>query len=97
MLPGFLSTLANNWIVIILGTIVAFAVTWYVIPSIVHTSLLKNLAAVSNGRTSHKNPTPALGGIAVFAGFVFSAVMIAGTFFDMELMYLICEWLSFFS
>jgi UDP-N-acetylmuramyl pentapeptide phosphotransferase/UDP-N-acetylglucosamine-1-phosphate transferase len=90
MLRDFLSTLANSWTVIILGFLVAFAVTWYVIPSIVHTSMLKNLGAVSNGRTSHKNPTPTLGGIAVFAGFVFSTVLIAGTFFDMELMYLIC-------
>lgn len=90
MPPDFLSMLANSWTVIILGFFVAFAVTWYVIPSIVHTSVLKNLGAVSNGRTSHKNPTPTLGGIAVFAGFVFSTVLIAGTFFDMELMYLIC-------
>ena len=90
MFPDFLSTLANSWTVIILGFFVAFAVTWYVIPSIVHTSVLKNLGAVSNGRTSHKNPTPTMGGIAVFAGFVFSTVLIAGTFFDMELMYLIC-------
>lgn len=90
MPPDYLSTLANSWTVIILGFFVAFAVTWYVIPSIVHTSMLKNLAAVSNGRTSHKNPTPTLGGIAIFAGFVFSTVLVAGTFFDMELMYLIC-------
>lgn len=86
----FLSMIANSWTVIILGFFVAFAVTWYVIPSIVHTSVIKNLGAVSNGRTSHKNPTPTLGGIAVFAGFVFSSVLIAGTFFDLDLMYLIC-------
>jgi len=90
MFSDFLSTLANNRTVIILAFIVAFAVTWYIIPSIVHTSMLKNLGAVSNSRTSHKNLIPTLGGIAVFSGFLFSTVLIAGTFFDLELMYLIC-------
>ncbi len=90
MPPDSLPKLLNDRTVIFLSFIVAFAVTWFVIPSIVHTSVLKNLGAVSNGRTSHKEPTPTLGGIAIFAGFLVSAVLIAGTFFDMELMYLIC-------
>lgn len=74
---------------IILGGLMAFGITWYTIPSIVHTSRLKNLCANINGRTSHKNIIPNLGGISVFAGFVLSTVIFAGTYFKLELPYII--------
>jgi len=79
-----------NWIAVILGILTAFTTTWFIIPSIVHTSRLKNLGATSNGRTSHKNTIPNLGGIAVYAGFVISAVIFAGKLFESELVYIIC-------
>jgi UDP-GlcNAc:undecaprenyl-phosphate/decaprenyl-phosphate GlcNAc-1-phosphate transferase len=81
---------SHHWIVIILGLLVAFSTTWFTIPSIVNTSRLKNLCAVSNGRTSHKSPVPNLGGIAVFGGFVFAAVIFGGTYFKSELQYILC-------
>lgn len=81
---------SNQWIALVLGLLLAFSLTWFIIPSIVHTSRLKNLGAVSNGRTSHKDTLPNLGGIAVFIGFVVSAVFFTGTFLEFELQYIIC-------
>jgi len=68
----------------------AFVITGFAIPSIVHVSRLKNLCATSNGRTSHISLIPNLGGIAVFAGFVISIVVFAGAYFKFELPYIIC-------
>jgi UDP-N-acetylmuramyl pentapeptide phosphotransferase/UDP-N-acetylglucosamine-1-phosphate transferase len=87
---SFSFTFLPNWIVIILGLVLAFGITWFTIPSIVSVSMLKNLCATSNGRTSHNNPIATLGGIAVFAGFVTSTVIFAGTYFKFELLYIIC-------
>lgn len=90
-MPSIISNIFSfPWIAIILSLLLAFGITWFTIPSIVHTSMLKNLCATSNGRTSHKNIVPNLGGIAVFAGFVLSTVIFAGTYFKLELQYIVC-------
>ncbi len=67
----------------------AFVITCAVIPSIVKISKLKGLCSIPNGRTSHNNVTPIFGGIAVFAGFIISTVLFAGTYFKFELQYII--------
>jgi UDP-GlcNAc:undecaprenyl-phosphate/decaprenyl-phosphate GlcNAc-1-phosphate transferase len=67
----------------------AFVLTWFIIPSVVSISRLKNLCSKPNIRTSHINDTPNLGGIAVFIGLVLSTVICAGTYFVYELKYLI--------
>jgi UDP-GlcNAc:undecaprenyl-phosphate/decaprenyl-phosphate GlcNAc-1-phosphate transferase len=90
-LPVSISYLFSlHWIMIILGFLMAFGITWYAVPSIVNVSRLKNLCATSNGRTSHKNIVPNLGGISVFAGFVISTIIFAGTYFKYEQQYIIC-------
>ncbi len=63
---------------IILGLIVAFCLTGFIIPSIVGVSRAKNLCYCPNGRTSHHIDTPTFGGIAVFIGFVLSMVLVSG-------------------
>ncbi len=63
---------------IILGLIVAFCLTGFIIPSIVNISRAKSLCYSPNGRTSHSIATPTFGGIAVFIGFVLSMVLVAG-------------------
>ena len=77
------------WILTILGFLMAFGITWFTIPSIVYISKLKGLCDNPNGRTSHTNTTPTLGGIAVFVGIVLSTVIFAGTYFKFELKYII--------
>ncbi|NWJ51764.1 MAG: undecaprenyl/decaprenyl-phosphate alpha-N-acetylglucosaminyl 1-phosphate transferase [Bacteroidetes bacterium] len=53
----------------------SFAITWYAIPNIVHISRSKNLFDLPNGRTSHKRPTPTLGGAALFASLVITSMI----------------------
>ena len=67
----------------------AFCMTWFIIPSVVKVSRLKNLCDTPNGRTSHINATPTLGGIAIFVGLVLSTVIFAGSYFKFELKYII--------
>lgn len=90
-MPSIISNIFSfPWIVIILSSLLAFGITRFAIPPIVYTSRLKNLCAASNGRTLHKKTTPTLGGIAVFAGFIVSTVIFAGTYFKFDLQYIIC-------
>jgi len=77
------------WILTILGFLAAFTVTYLGIPIVVKGAVFKGLYADSNGRTSHNRPVPALGGVAIFAGFILSINIIAGAYFTFELSYLI--------
>jgi UDP-GlcNAc:undecaprenyl-phosphate GlcNAc-1-phosphate transferase len=72
-----------------MGFLMAFCLTWFIIPSVVHISRLKNLTDTPNGRTSHVKATPTLGGIAVFVALILSTVIFAGTYFKFELKYII--------
>ncbi len=67
----------------------AFVMTWFIIPSVVGISRMKNLCSVPNGRTSHTNAIPNLGGIAVFIGLVLATVIFAGNQFIFELKYIL--------
>lgn len=78
-----------HWMLIILGLLMAFGITWVIIPSIVNVSRSKSLCATPNGRTSHAGSTPTLGGIAVFIGLLLSTVIVAGTHNIFELRYII--------
>lgn len=55
--------------------LLAFIVTYIAIPSIVDVSRKKRLFDEPNGRTSHIESTPTLGGLAIFAGFIISAMI----------------------
>jgi UDP-GlcNAc:undecaprenyl-phosphate/decaprenyl-phosphate GlcNAc-1-phosphate transferase len=84
------------WILIILGFSIAFTVVCLGIPIIVKGAVFKGLYADINGRNSHEKPIPALGGIAVFAGFILSTSVIAGAYFTFELSYLITSLIVIF-
>src|SRR5450759_4538014 len=71
-------------------------ITWNAIPSIVAVAKAKGLNGVPNGRSSHKNSTPLLGGVAVFAGLILSTVIIAGVGFICELMYIFAGFIILF-
>lgn len=83
------SLLIPDWILIVLGFLMAFGLTCFIIPSVVNISRLKNLTDTPNGRTSHTSSIPNLGGIAVFVALVLSTVIFSGTYFKFELKYLI--------
>ncbi len=60
---------------IILAFLTSFALTYIAIPSIIHLSIKKGLFDEPGERRSHKVSTPSLGGIAIFAGTLFSIIM----------------------
>jgi UDP-GlcNAc:undecaprenyl-phosphate/decaprenyl-phosphate GlcNAc-1-phosphate transferase len=63
------------WIILLGAFLTAFLLTYFSIPPIVKVSTFKKLFALPNSRTSHLNPTPNMGGIAIFIGFVISVVI----------------------
>ncbi|MFZ2900852.1 MAG: MraY family glycosyltransferase [Saprospiraceae bacterium] len=60
---------------VIFSLITAFTLTYLVLPSIIHVARSKNLMPEPKARDSHKEQTPSLGGIGIFAGVVFSTVL----------------------
>lgn len=84
------------WILTILGFIIAFTITYLAIPIIVKAAVYKGLFAETNGRSTHNTPTPVLGGVGVFAGFILSTTVVAGAYFNFELSYLITGLLLIF-
>lgn len=57
---------------IIFTCITAFVITFMAIPSIIRVSIIKNLFDEPTERKSHVSSIPTLGGLAIFAGVVFS-------------------------
>jgi UDP-GlcNAc:undecaprenyl-phosphate GlcNAc-1-phosphate transferase len=55
--------------------ITAFALTYFAIPPIIDIARVKHLFDVPGERSSHNVATPSLGGVAIFAGAVFSIVL----------------------
>ncbi len=60
---------------IVLGFLTAFTMTYFAIPSIIGIARDKHLFDEPNDRSSHTVKTPSLGGIAIFAGAIFSIVL----------------------
>lgn len=79
-----------------ISCLVSFIITFISIPSIVRVSIIKNLVALPNGRTSHYNPTPNLGGIAIFAGVIISSVLFTGITAADDLKFIIASMLIIF-
>jgi UDP-N-acetylmuramyl pentapeptide phosphotransferase/UDP-N-acetylglucosamine-1-phosphate transferase len=57
----------------------AFGITFYALPSIIHLSEEKRLFDFPDDRKVHKQPIPSLGGLAIFAGFI-TAFLLTVTF-----------------
>lgn len=85
----FITIYFPNWFLISAGFLTALVITLISIPPIVSMAQLKGFYAMPNGRTSHKNATPYLGGVAVFNGLILSVVLIGGIGFGLDLTYLI--------
>ena len=84
------------YVLIGISILFSFLVTAVAIPSIVRVSIVRNLMANPNGRTSHFNPTPNLGGVAIFAGVIVSSVVFTGITTAHELKYIIAAMLIIF-
>lgn len=60
---------------ILLGFITAFTLTYLAIPPIIGVAKLKKLYDSPNARSAHDEPTPTLGGIAIFAGAICGIIL----------------------
>ena len=81
---------------IILSFLTAFTLTYFAIPSIINIAKKKNLTDEPNERRSHTESTPSLGGIAIFAGVIFSIILWTpfGLFGDLQ--YILCSFIIIF-
>lgn len=59
----------------LISLLFAFIITYISIPSLVKVARIKHLYDEPNGRTSHIESTPSLGGMAIFAGFIISIMI----------------------
>lgn len=74
----------------------ALGITAFAIPSIIRVSKLKHLFDVPDERKHHKESVPTLGGMAIFAGLLFSVTFWTDQFQIVELQYIITSLLILF-
>jgi UDP-N-acetylmuramyl pentapeptide phosphotransferase/UDP-N-acetylglucosamine-1-phosphate transferase len=81
---------------IILSFITAFLLVYMAIPSIINIARVKQLYDVPDARKSHQEVVPTLGGVAIFAGVIFSIIL--WTPFDVfgDLQYILCAFIIIF-
>ena len=78
------------------GCITAFIITFLAIPSIIKVAIIKNLFDEPGERKSHKSSVPTLGGLAIFAGVVFSYTFWSSGFGDESTQYIIAALIVMF-
>ena len=81
---------------VILSFITAFTLTYFAIPSIIHIARVKNLCDEPGERRSHKESTPSLGGIGIFAGVIFSIILWTPFDYFVDLQYILCAFIIIF-
>jgi UDP-N-acetylmuramyl pentapeptide phosphotransferase/UDP-N-acetylglucosamine-1-phosphate transferase len=81
---------------IILAFITSFCLTFVAIPPIIALAEKKNLVDEPGERRSHTVKTPSLGGIAIFAGTLFSIIMWTPFQYFGDLQYILCAFIIIF-
>lgn len=81
---------------ITLAFITAFTLTFFAIPSIILVSKKKRLFDEPGKRRAHVVSTPSLGGIAIYAGVVFSVIMWTPFSFFVDLQYILAAYILIF-
>ncbi len=81
---------------IVFGSITAFVITFLAIPQIIKVSIVKNLFDEPNNRKAHQVRIPTLGGLAIFAGVVFSFTFWSSNFEYPPVQYIIAALLVMF-
>jgi UDP-GlcNAc:undecaprenyl-phosphate GlcNAc-1-phosphate transferase len=86
----------NTLLQIILTAATSFIVTYTAIPSIIKVARIKHLFDEPDDRKHHTDSTPTLGGMAIFAGFIFSTTFWSNQNQITELQYIISALLIMF-
>jgi UDP-N-acetylmuramyl pentapeptide phosphotransferase/UDP-N-acetylglucosamine-1-phosphate transferase len=81
---------------IILCFLTSFSLTFLAIPAIINVAKKKGLVDHPDERKSHSTAVPALGGIAIFAGLLFSVVLWTPFNYFGDLQYIICAMIIIF-
>ena len=81
---------------VILSFITSFTLTYFAIPPIINIAISKNLCDEPGERRSHTASTPSLGGIAIFAGVIFSIIMWTPFNVFGDLQYILCAFIILF-
>jgi UDP-GlcNAc:undecaprenyl-phosphate/decaprenyl-phosphate GlcNAc-1-phosphate transferase len=81
---------------ILLSFITAFIPSYYIIPSVINVAKVKHLYDAIDERRSHTEVTPSLGGIAIFAGVVFSVIFWTPFNVFVDLQYTLCAFIIIF-
>lgn len=82
---------------VIISFITAFALTYIVIPPTIRVALRRNLVDEPGERRSHTVKTPRLGGVAIFAGAIFSIMLWTPfTEYGGDLQYVLCTFILIF-
>ena len=74
----------------------AFALTYVLLPPIIRIALAKHLCDDPGERRSHQVSTPALGGVAIFGGLIFSVVLWTPFVQFGNLQYILCAFVILF-
>jgi len=75
---------------IVLAFITSFLLTFFAIPSIISVARKKELVDEPGDRRAHSVSTPSLGGIAIFAGTIFSIILWTPFRYFGDLQYILC-------
>jgi UDP-GlcNAc:undecaprenyl-phosphate/decaprenyl-phosphate GlcNAc-1-phosphate transferase len=81
---------------VLLSFITAFIPSYFIIPSVIHVAKAKHLCDIPGERRSHTEVTPSLGGVAIFAGVMFSMIFWAPFKTFSELQYTLCAFIIIF-
>ncbi len=81
---------------VILGFLTAFFITYLAIPSIIRVAKEKGLMDEPGERRSHSDSIPTLGGLAIFAGLVFSVTFWTPFVVFSDLQYILCALIVIF-
>ncbi len=82
---------------VLMSIILAFGITFYAIPAIIHAAQEKKLFDFPDERKLHRQPVPSLGGIGIFSGFI-TAFLLTASFseFSIRFQYLLAAALVIF-
>ncbi|MBK7797455.1 MAG: hypothetical protein IPJ64_13920 [Saprospiraceae bacterium] len=81
---------------IVLSFLTSFILTYVAIPSIIKIAKEKRLMDEPGGRRVHQNSIPTLGGIAIFAGVIFSIILWTPFQVFGNLQYILCAFIIIF-